>query len=162
MGKSRKRQPPRTGPRRVRATDRPRPGKPSRKYTRFKSDLSALRDRERAHQFETMEGYLASCFEEELSPRVSELAKLLGVSRWNLRVTFCEATGLTPSEHIKARQVAAARLLLAKTKLTVMEVGYAVGFGTLRTFFREFQKRTKMGPAAYRLAHHNVTRFPHH
>jgi len=109
-----------------------------------------------------MESYLASCFERELSPRVSELAKLLGVSRWNLFETFCEATGLTPSEYIKASQVAAARLLLSKTELTVMRVGYAVGFGTLRTFFREFQKRTKMAPTAYRLTHHNVTRFPPH
>jgi AraC-like DNA-binding protein len=160
MGKSRKRQHLRTWPRRVRATDRPRPFKPSRQHTRFKSYRAARHDRDRAHQFETMESYLASCFEEELSPRVSELAKLLGVSRWNLLVTFCEATGLTPSEHIKARQIVAARLLLSKTELTVTEVGYAVGFGTLRTFFREFQKRTKMGPKAYRFAHHNVTRFP--
>jgi AraC-like DNA-binding protein len=157
MRKSRKRHQLRAWPRRLRATDRPRSAKPSRQHTRFKSDRSECRDRERAHQFETMEIYLASCFEHESPPRVSELAKLIGVSRWNLLETFCEATGLTPSEYIKARQIAAARLLLAKTERTVTQVGYDVGFGTRRTFFREFQKRTKMSPITYRSGQHNVS-----
>jgi AraC-like DNA-binding protein len=150
----------RVWPRRIRATDRPRLARSSKPRIRLKSLRSRPRDRARARQFEAMESYLASCFESESPPRVSGLAKLLEVSRSNLLVTFCIATGLTPSEHIKARQIAAARLLLSKTELTVTQVGYAVGFGTRRTFFREFQKRTKMTPIEYRLTQHNVPILP--
>lgn len=99
---------------------------------------------------EQVEEYLVACFERESPPRVSELAKMLRFPLGRFVETFQRATGMKPSTYLKRRQVTAAKLLLRRTKLTVDKVGYAVGFGTRRTFFREFRQRTGMSPALYR------------
>lgn len=96
--------------------------------------------------------YLHTCFSRESPPRVSELARSLGVPLSKFVETFHRATGMTPSDYLKERQIAAAKLLLLKTKMPVDKVGYAMGFGTRRTFFREFRKRTGVSPAEYRQA----------
>ena len=57
---------------------------------------------------------------------------------------------MAPSVYLKERQIAAAKLLLIRTEMSVDKVGYAVAFGTRRTFFREFHKHTGMAPARYR------------
>ena len=106
----------------------------------------------RREQLRRVEDYLEKCYLRESSPRVSELARLLGVSRSNLVETFRRVAGTTLSQYLKDRQVAAARLLLSNTSLSVTQVGYRVGFGTRRTFFREFRKRTGMTPGQHRAA----------
>lgn len=96
--------------------------------------------------------YLFTCFRRESPPRVSELARWLGIPLSKFVETFHRATGMTPSAYLKERQIAAAKLLLLRTEMPVDKVGYAMGFGTRRTFFREFRKRTGVSPAEYRQA----------
>ncbi|MGH9316422.1 MAG: helix-turn-helix domain-containing protein [Thermoanaerobaculia bacterium] len=86
----------------------------------------------------------------ESPPRVSELARLLGLRLNSFVETFHSAAGTTPSGYLKRRQVDAARLLLFRATMTVDRVGYAAGFGTRRTFFRAFRKHTGLSPALYR------------
>ena len=94
--------------------------------------------------------YLLKCFRRESPPRVSELARWLGVPLSNFVETFHRATGMTPSAYLKERQIAAAKLLLLRTEMPVEKVGYSAGFGTPRTFFREFRQHTGMSPGRYR------------
>jgi len=94
--------------------------------------------------------YLLACFRQESPPRVSELARELGVPLSKFVETFHRATGMAPSTYLKERQIAGAKLLLLRTEIPVDKVGYAVGFGTRRTFFREFHKHTGLSPALYR------------
>jgi AraC family transcriptional activator FtrA len=64
--------------------------------------------------------------------------------------TFCEHIGVTPAVFLRRQQVALARQLLKLTKIPVDRVGYKVGFGTRRTFFRAFQRLTGITPAQFR------------
>jgi AraC-like DNA-binding protein len=99
---------------------------------------------------ERIDDYLLTCFQKESPPRIAELARTLGQAQVRFVETFFRAMGRTPSAYLKDRQVAAASLLLLKTNTEVNRIGYAAGFGTRRTFFREFLKRTGMTPANYR------------
>lgn len=99
-----------------------------------------------------IDDYLLACFQKESPPRVAELARTLGLTQDRFVETFFRAAGTTPSIYLKDRQVAAAKLLLVKTNLDVSKIGYATGFGTRRTFFREFRMRTGTTPACYRIS----------
>ena len=93
-----------------------------------------------------IEAYLDACFARESPPRVSELARLLGLTRERLMETFCEHVGVKPGAYLRRRQVGEAKQLLRRTKFRVDRVGYMVGFGTRRTFFRVFQRLTGLTP----------------
>ena len=97
-----------------------------------------------------IEAYLDSCFAQESPPRVSELARVLGVTRERLMETFCEHIGAKPGAYLRRRQIGAAKQLLKLTKIPVDTVAYRVGFGTRRTFFRVFQRLTGLTPAQFR------------
>jgi AraC-like DNA-binding protein len=97
-----------------------------------------------------IEAYLDSCFARESPPRVSELARAIGITRERLMETFCDHVGVTPAVFLKGRQIALAKQLLKLTKIPVDRVGYKVGFGTRRTFFRVFQRLTGLTPAQFR------------
>ncbi len=131
---------------RTRTKSSPRPGR------------SRLQHHRRILELQAIEEYLEFCFAGESPPRVSELARRLGMSRRELAETFRAATASSTSFYLKERQVGAAKLLLALTDLPIDRVGYAIGFGTRRTFFREFRQRTGMSPDAYRQAAHIVSR----
>jgi transcriptional regulator GlxA family with amidase domain len=97
-----------------------------------------------------IETYLDACFARESPPRVSELARVLGIARERLVETFCEHIGMKPGDYLRRRQIALARQLLKRTKSPVDRVGYMVGFGTRRTFFRVFHRMTGLTPAQFR------------
>lgn len=97
-----------------------------------------------------IETYLDACFARESPPRVSELARVLGVARERLVETFCEHVDMKPGEYLRLRQVALAKQLLRRTKSPVDRVGYMVGFGTRRTFFRVFHRLIELTPAQFR------------
>jgi AraC-like DNA-binding protein len=97
-----------------------------------------------------IEAYLEACFARESPPRVSELASVLGITRVRLMKTFCEHVGVKPGAYLRRRQVGEAKQLLRRTKFPVDRVGYMVGFGTRRTFFRVFQRLIGLTPAQFR------------
>lgn len=97
-----------------------------------------------------IEAYLDGCFARESPPRVTELAHVLGIARERLVETFREHIGVTPGDYLRRRQIALAMQLLRQTKTPVDRVGYMVGFGTRRTFFRVFRRLTALTPAQFR------------
>lgn len=97
-----------------------------------------------------IDAYLLRCLERESPPRVSELARVLGLAPGTFVETFHSHVGMKPSDYLKQFQTDAAAILLRKTNLPVGKVGYAAGFGTRRTFFREFRQRMGTSPEQYR------------
>jgi AraC-like DNA-binding protein len=99
------------------------------------------------------DAYVARCLERRTPPRVSELAAELGIEPHQLTREFQRLLDVTPSAYLKQRQIACARRLLRKTRLTLDEVAAAAGFGTRAAFFRAFRLSTGTTPGEYRAEH---------
>jgi len=94
--------------------------------------------------------YLRRCFSLEETPRVSELASLLGMTREKLSRDFAAAYGITLSAWLKRRQLAHATRLLETSEHSTTRIAYLAGFGTRRTFYRAFRRGMGISPDQYR------------
>lgn len=99
---------------------------------------------------ETVDRYLQRCFAAEETPRVSELAEQLGVTREKLSREFAAEQGLSPSAYLKRSQIVHAERLLEDSSLSTTRIAYESGFGTRRTFYRAFRRATGMSPDQHR------------
>lgn len=102
---------------------------------------------------QAVDDYLRRCFTSEATPRVSELAALLGVPREKLSRAFAAEAGLSLSAYLKSHQLEHAERLLETSDLSTTRIGYLSGFGTRRTFYRAFRRDTGMSPDQYRRNH---------
>lgn len=84
--------------------------------------------------------------------KLREVARRLAVSPSHLTQVLKAATGHTFGAHLHARRVAAARLLLADSELSVKEVACCVGYATTTQLDRHFRKSVRRSPSAYRAA----------
>jgi AraC-like DNA-binding protein len=98
---------------------------------------------------ETIDRYVDECLRLRTPPRVSELAARIGISPVRFTRRLRSSLGVSPSSYIKERQIAHAKRLL-EGDAALDEIAIASGFGTSRTFFRAFSRRTGLTPAAYR------------
>ncbi|QJE94361.1 substrate-binding domain-containing protein [Luteolibacter luteus] len=72
------------------------------------------------------------------------------VSKMTFYKHFEAATGLTPGQAIRQRQIAEARRLLTQTKLSITLVAEQSGFGSSSDFARAFRIAVGMTPGRYR------------
>jgi AraC family transcriptional regulator of adaptative response / DNA-3-methyladenine glycosylase II len=79
-----------------------------------------------------------------------ELGRRLGVSARHLRRLFGDYLGVTPDGLARSARVHFARRLLDDTDLTVTEVAFATGFGSLRQFNRACLETFRATPTALR------------
>lgn len=94
--------------------------------------------------------YLDQCFDQESSPRVSELAGTLDLAPQTLIRKFKECCGESLANFMKEYQVEFAKHLLKTTELGTTTIAYRAGFGTRRSFFRAFKRSTGTTPVEYR------------
>lgn len=94
--------------------------------------------------------YVRECMRSEESPRVSELARLHGVTSEHLSRSFRAACGDSLSDFMKRLQVREAQRLLRATRLSTTRIAYVCGFGTRRTFFRAYRRLTGESPDTLR------------
>jgi AraC family transcriptional regulator, transcriptional activator of pobA len=92
-----------------------------------------------------------------LKPSVSAYSDALGVTPGHLAETLKKMTGLTPGQHIRTRQVAEAKRLLAHTERTVSEIAYDLRFNDAAYFGRFFKRETGVTPGQFR----QTMRSPH-
>ncbi len=79
-----------------------------------------------------------------------DLAAKLGISARHLRRLFVEHVGATPDQLARSRRAHFARRLLDDTDLTVMQVAFASGFGSVRQLNRASHDVFRAAPTALR------------
>lgn len=87
-------------------------------------------------------------FNEQLSER--KLAAAVNLSPWRLGHLFKSDTGVAPMQYLKAFRMERARELLETTFLSVKQIMNLVGFNDASGFTRNFKKRYRLSPTAYR------------
>jgi AraC family transcriptional regulator, regulatory protein of adaptative response / DNA-3-methyladenine glycosylase II len=78
------------------------------------------------------------------------LAQQVGVSARHLRRLFLQHLGATPDQLARSRRAHFARRLLDDTELTVLDIAFASGFGSLRQFNRSMREVFAASPTDLR------------
>jgi AraC family transcriptional regulator of adaptative response / DNA-3-methyladenine glycosylase II len=81
---------------------------------------------------------------------LGDLADELGMSPRHLRRAIAAKLGVSPAELAQSRRVALAKQLLHDTTLSVTQVAYAAGFGSIRRFNAAFAHRVGCTPSVLR------------
>jgi len=79
-----------------------------------------------------------------------DLSARLGLSSRHLRRLFHEHLGLTPDQLARSRRAHFARRLLDDTDLTIADIAFASGFGSLRQFNRTMHETFRSSPQKLR------------
>ncbi|MDB5971415.1 MAG: hypothetical protein JWQ90_3865 [Hydrocarboniphaga sp.] len=88
--------------------------------------------------------------EAERQPRLSELARMCGVSVRHLERMFKASTGETVQQFLAARQLARARSLLADGELPLKAIAIQLGFRHAASFAVAFRRSSGETPSGYR------------
>lgn len=81
---------------------------------------------------------------------IEALALQVGLSSRQLRRVLLQQFGVTPIELAQTQRLLFAKKLLQETHLSMAEVAYAAGFGSVRRFNALFASRYKMAPGSIR------------
>ncbi|CAA0092887.1 putative bifunctional transcriptional activator/DNA repair enzyme AlkA [Halioglobus japonicus] len=81
---------------------------------------------------------------------MAELAQRLGIGERYLRKLFERELGVSPTALALNQRLLFAKKLLAETALSITEIAFASGFGSLRRFNSAVQKQFRMPPSALR------------
>ena len=92
--------------------------------------------------------YMHERYAEEIT--VAQLARVSGMCRANFAMQFAATIGLSPIKYLISYRLERAKLLLARTTLTISEVGARVGFESLGYFGRAFRGHTGVTPKHFR------------
>lgn len=109
--------------------------------------LTEARNNNRTEFIRDMLDFLWQHHTEPLS--VGQAAKQFGYSRSRFSHIFRTCLGCTFSEYMNALRCRHAAQLLRETDMPIAEVAMAVGFESLRTFYRSFKKQYEMTPNGY-------------
>lgn len=82
--------------------------------------------------------------------RLAELARMAGVGARRFTTLFAAETGWSPHRYLVNRRIERAKSLMLDTRLTLAEIGVAVGFADPAQFSRVFRQHTGESPRAYR------------
>jgi AraC-like DNA-binding protein len=96
------------------------------------------------------ETYLAECTRRASSVRASEFALRVQRTPVQLAKEFRATVGLCVKEHLESLQIERAKELLRTTRSSTAEIAVDAGFGTARSFYRAFRRRTGVSPTEYR------------
>src|SRR6266508_1739909 len=89
----------------------------------------------------------------------AELARRVGLSARHLRRLFLRHLGASPDQLARSRRAHFARRLLDDTDLTVLDIAFASGFGSLRQFNRTMREVFRASPTDLRNRRHCADRL---
>jgi transcriptional regulator GlxA family with amidase domain len=81
---------------------------------------------------------------------VPRLARVSGVSAAHFARSFKQAFGVPPHRYLLTRRIERATALLRDTELSITEIAFQTGWGSLGTFGRTFHDITGESPSAIR------------
>jgi AraC family transcriptional regulator of adaptative response / DNA-3-methyladenine glycosylase II len=87
------------------------------------------------------------------------LAARIGLSARHLRRLFLAHLGVSPDQLARSRRAHFARRLLDDTDLTVVDIAFAAGFGSLRQFNRTMREVFRASPTDLRNRRHRADRL---
>jgi transcriptional regulator GlxA family with amidase domain len=95
---------------------------------------------------------------------VRRLARVSGISEAHFARSFKEAFGVPPHRYLLTRRIERATALLRDTELSITEIAFHTGWGSLGTFGRTFRDVTGESPGELRArekaAPHELERVP--
>ncbi len=100
------------------------------------------------HALRRVIDYIESNLESPLP--MTSLAEIAGLSQYRFAHNFRSATGMPPHQFVLRKRLARAQELLRETKLSVLEVAYAVGCQSSSQFNALFKRETGTIPSIYR------------
>jgi AraC family transcriptional regulator len=100
-----------------------------------------------------VEDYVKEHFDRCIS--LSDLARIVGLSRMHFAAQFRAATGYRPREYLLHQRIEHAKSLLSNTETSLAEIALAVGFCTQAHFSTVFKRITGETPACWRCASRN-------
>ncbi len=81
---------------------------------------------------------------------ISDIAARLGISDRQLRRIFKQELNITPIKYIQTSRLLLAKNLLTDTNLSVVQIAYSSGFGSIRRFNDCFRNNYKISPMYFR------------
>lgn len=81
---------------------------------------------------------------------VRRLSRVSGVSEAHFARSFKQAFGVPPHRYLLTRRIERATALLRDSELSIAEIAFHTGWGSLGTFGRTFRDITGESPAAWR------------
>jgi transcriptional regulator GlxA family with amidase domain len=81
---------------------------------------------------------------------VRRLARVSGVSEAHFARSFKDAFGVPPHRYLLTRRIERATAMLRETDLSISEIAFQTGWGSLGTFGRTFRDVTGESPGAMR------------
>ena len=88
---------------------------------------------------------------------IRRLARVSGVSEAHFARSFKEAFGLPPHRYLLTRRIERAAALLRDTELSITDIAFQTGWGSLGTFGRTFRDVTGESPGELRARERTVT-----
>ncbi len=81
---------------------------------------------------------------------LTHLADVAKMSPFHFAHVFKESTGISPHQYVLQERVEKAKLLLSGNRLSLAEIGYALGFPSQSHFTTIFRKKVGTTPGAFR------------
>ena len=88
------------------------------------------------------------------------MARAAHVSKFHFARVFTKAYGETPRAYLTRRRIERAKDLLRAANLTITEICFLVGFGSVGSFSSRFRELVGMSPSAYRRASADAPPIP--
>jgi AraC family transcriptional regulator len=100
------------------------------------------------HQLQHVTDYIYAHLSQDIS--LSEMAAVLNLSQYHFCRLFKRSTGVTPHQYLTRCRIDQSKQLLLKTRLTITEIAFEVGFANHSSFTRLFHQYVGVTPKAFR------------
>jgi AraC family transcriptional regulator len=119
----------------------------ARRYSVGPETALGLKGRLSRCQLERVRDYIESHLGSDL--RLSELARVAGLSPQHFAFAFRNSMGVTPHRYVLRRRVREAERLLAAKRMSVVDIALALGFASQSHFTAVFHRTLGMPPKRY-------------
>lgn len=98
---------------------------------------------------QTMTDHINAHFGEPVT--VEAVAAAGGLHPTNAMAVFKRVLGMTIAQYIRRQRLSRAMMMLVDTDLSIAEIAFGCGYGSLSQFYEEFQRHCRSTPRQYRL-----------
>jgi AraC family transcriptional regulator, melibiose operon regulatory protein len=114
----------------------------------YKRNSRLLADKRMISRVQSMTNFINDEFGNDIG--VADIARVSGLHATNATTTFQKVLGISIAQYLRRRRLNHALKLLADTEMTIIEIAFECGYGSLSRFYDAFQKQLSCTPRAYR------------